>query len=226
MIASTTYEEAPARLVPWLRQRTRWFKGWMQTWLVHMREPRRLARELGFAGFLAFQLLVGGTVLSALVHPLFAVLLAVGWLDGRLSMSDPIAAIPGVLYATTLVAGYLASGLLGAVGLARRGLAATSLVAGADTAALGAALARGLARARPARARSLSLGEDRARAGAHLAACAGGFRPHRVAPPAQPARWQVLARGPAPDQGEPDEDRRFRFGGGDRQPRPLASVSG
>ena len=37
VIPSTTYEEAPARFGPWLRQRTRWFKGWMQTWLVHMR---------------------------------------------------------------------------------------------------------------------------------------------------------------------------------------------
>src|SRR5436305_10002041 len=30
VIASTTYEEAPARVVPWVRQRTRWFKGWMR----------------------------------------------------------------------------------------------------------------------------------------------------------------------------------------------------
>ena len=29
-IASTTHEEAPARLGAWLRQRTRWFKGWMR----------------------------------------------------------------------------------------------------------------------------------------------------------------------------------------------------
>ena len=42
IIDSTTYEEAPADAGPWLRQRTRWFKGWMQTWLVHMRQPRRL----------------------------------------------------------------------------------------------------------------------------------------------------------------------------------------
>ena len=68
VIASTTYEEAPARFGPWLRQRTRWFKGWMQTWLVHMRSPLRLARELGLPGFAVFQLLVGGTVLAALIH--------------------------------------------------------------------------------------------------------------------------------------------------------------
>ena len=46
VIPSTTYEEAPAHFHPWLKQRTRWFKGWMQTWLVHMRSPLRLFREL------------------------------------------------------------------------------------------------------------------------------------------------------------------------------------
>jgi cellulose synthase/poly-beta-1,6-N-acetylglucosamine synthase-like glycosyltransferase len=71
MIDSTTLEEAPARIGAWLRQRTRWFKGWIQTWLVHMRQPRRLLRELGLPGFLTFQLIVGGNALAALVHPLF-----------------------------------------------------------------------------------------------------------------------------------------------------------
>jgi glycosyltransferase XagB len=73
VISSTTYEEAPARLRPWLRQRTRWFKGWIQTWLVHMRAPRKLLRELGLRGFVVFQLLAGGSVLAALVHPLFLI---------------------------------------------------------------------------------------------------------------------------------------------------------
>jgi cellulose synthase/poly-beta-1,6-N-acetylglucosamine synthase-like glycosyltransferase len=126
MIASTTYEEAPARLLPWLRQRTRWFKGWIQTWLVHMRAPRRLLRELGLGGFVAFQLLVGGTVLAALIHAVFAILLAVGWLWSPFAVPDQIATVPGALYAVTLVAGYLTSALLGGVGLARRGLGATA----------------------------------------------------------------------------------------------------
>jgi len=30
IVDSTTYEEAPARLGSWLRQRTRWMKGWMR----------------------------------------------------------------------------------------------------------------------------------------------------------------------------------------------------
>src|SRR5262245_30676066 len=54
-----------------LGQRTRWFKGWMQTWLVHMREPRQLSRDLGGAGTVAFQLIVGGNALVPLLHPVF-----------------------------------------------------------------------------------------------------------------------------------------------------------
>ena len=67
---STTFEEATNRLPNWLRQRTRWLKGYMQTWLVHMRNPRALLRNAGAAGFFGFQLFVGGTVLSALLNPL------------------------------------------------------------------------------------------------------------------------------------------------------------
>ncbi len=70
MFNSVTYEEANSALPNWLRQRTRWLKGWMQTWLVHMRHPRRLWRELGLGAFLGFQATVGGTVLVALVNPL------------------------------------------------------------------------------------------------------------------------------------------------------------
>src|SRR5215813_6647195 len=69
VIDSTTYEEAPANVCVWLGQRSRWFKGWMQTWLVHMREPRQLFLKLGLGGFLTFQLIVGGNALIALAHP-------------------------------------------------------------------------------------------------------------------------------------------------------------
>jgi cellulose synthase/poly-beta-1,6-N-acetylglucosamine synthase-like glycosyltransferase len=120
VIASTTYEEAPASFCPWLRQRTRWFKGWMQTWLVHMRSPRRLVRELGLPGFAVFQLLVGGTVLAALVHAIFAAALvgqlAVGIVD------DTAAGTALGLHLPVLLAGYLVSATLGLVGLLRRRL--------------------------------------------------------------------------------------------------------
>jgi len=67
---STTYEEATTRLGNWLRQRSRWMKGYAQTWLVHMRDPAALVRNAGWGGFLGFQLFVGGTVLSALLNPI------------------------------------------------------------------------------------------------------------------------------------------------------------
>ena len=124
VIHSTTYEEAPARIRPWIRQRTRWFKGWMQTWLVHMRDPARAARELGVAGFLAFQLVVGGTVLSALVHPLF--LAAAGYLFATGQLFDTGGSLFGTallcLYMAAFVSGYLTSAALALIGLKRRGL--------------------------------------------------------------------------------------------------------
>ncbi len=130
MIDSTTYEEAPAHFGPWLRQRTRWFKGWMQTWLVHMRQPRLLLRELGLPGFLTFQLIVGGNALAALVHPLFMAGLIYSVLSGApLWRADSTAAaILAGLYGTIVVIGYLISAFIGWLGLLRRGLLSTAWV--------------------------------------------------------------------------------------------------
>lgn len=70
MLDSTTFEEAPARIGVWIRQRSRWLKGYMQTLLVHCRNPRQSIARVGVGGYLAFQLFIGGAVLSALVNPL------------------------------------------------------------------------------------------------------------------------------------------------------------
>jgi cellulose synthase/poly-beta-1,6-N-acetylglucosamine synthase-like glycosyltransferase len=70
MLNSTTWEEAPPTIAIWRGQRTRWLKGWMQTLMVHLREPARLLSDLGARGFIGFNVLMGGVVLSALVHPL------------------------------------------------------------------------------------------------------------------------------------------------------------
>jgi len=120
VISSTTYEEAPARFGPWLRQRTRWFKGWMQTWLVHMRSPLKLADELGMPGFVVFQLVVGGTVLASLIHVLFAMLLV--FRIANSAPDDPAARMALGLYTAVLMSGYAVSGVLAFVGLFRRGL--------------------------------------------------------------------------------------------------------
>jgi cellulose synthase/poly-beta-1,6-N-acetylglucosamine synthase-like glycosyltransferase len=82
MLDSTTFEEAPPRLGIWLRQRSRWLKGYMQTWLVHTRDPLALARRIGVLGFIAFHLLLGGAVAAALVNPLLwamSLVMLFGW---------------------------------------------------------------------------------------------------------------------------------------------------
>jgi cellulose synthase/poly-beta-1,6-N-acetylglucosamine synthase-like glycosyltransferase len=124
-IGSTTYEEAPSRFGLWLRQRTRWLKGWMQTWLVHMRHPWRLYRQLGLWPFLTVQLIVGGNVLAALIHPIMLAWLAVSIAIG-LPLWSSYAAV--AWFGTALAGGYITSMALGAAGLLRRGLVAHAWV--------------------------------------------------------------------------------------------------
>ncbi len=124
VIPATTAEEAPAETRRWIRQRTRWFKGWMQTWSVHMRTPIRLWRDLGWRGFVSFQLLIGGTVLASLAFPL--VVLDAGYRVATGSLIPPLDNAAGNallwLCVAGFAAGYLTSSVLGLVGLARRGL--------------------------------------------------------------------------------------------------------
>ena len=68
VIASTTYEEANCRLINWIKQRTRWIKGYMQTYIVHMRNPLKLWWALGTRGFIGFHLFIGGTILTNLSY--------------------------------------------------------------------------------------------------------------------------------------------------------------
>ncbi len=76
VISYPTLEDAPTEFSVWLNQRTRWFKGWLQTWLVMMRSPLRVANEMGWKAYAVFQLLIGGMLLSSLTHPLFIVTVA------------------------------------------------------------------------------------------------------------------------------------------------------
>lgn len=91
VISYQTLEDAPTEFSIWLAQRSRWFKGWLQTWLVMMRSPLTIAREMGWKAYLVFQLLIGGMLLSALTHPLFIIyLMVVGrtlWLEGSAAFS-------------------------------------------------------------------------------------------------------------------------------------------
>jgi cellulose synthase/poly-beta-1,6-N-acetylglucosamine synthase-like glycosyltransferase len=97
-ITLPTLEEAPPTLRVWLNQRTRWFKGWLQTWLVHTRRPVTTVRQLGWRGVLGFNLTATGLLVSALIHPVYVVTLVVAAINPLQLMGD------GGIIATSIVA--------------------------------------------------------------------------------------------------------------------------
>jgi cellulose synthase/poly-beta-1,6-N-acetylglucosamine synthase-like glycosyltransferase len=115
-IASRTYEEAPITLHAWMAQRTRWVKGWMQTLLVHNRAPGELLRDLGWKGFIAFELMVGSMVLASLLHTVFLLSLVVG-----LAINGAVPLFPGSAWGW-ISAGVLLAGYGGALALVVSGL--------------------------------------------------------------------------------------------------------
>jgi cellulose synthase/poly-beta-1,6-N-acetylglucosamine synthase-like glycosyltransferase len=121
VIRSTTQEEANCRLPNWVRQRSRWIKGWMQTYLVRMRHPLRLYRAIGLRGFMGFQLLIGGLTLSSLVHPLFYVAAAFAIAKNG-TLTDLNHAGLAVFNALVLVSGYSLSIVAGMAAVSARGL--------------------------------------------------------------------------------------------------------
>lgn len=70
MVDTTTREEANCRVLPWIKQRSRWLKGYAMTWAVHMRHPRQLWRDLGPRQFAGFQILFLGTLSQFLLAPI------------------------------------------------------------------------------------------------------------------------------------------------------------
>jgi cellulose synthase/poly-beta-1,6-N-acetylglucosamine synthase-like glycosyltransferase len=121
MLESTTGEEANSRVGNWLRQRSRWSKGYMQTLLVHTRRPRALVRDIGVKAAAAFLLTVGGAVVTALLAPLFWVLLVLWtcfqppWIQ---AMFPQVIYYPALL---SLVVGNFALVFLSLVAAVRRG---------------------------------------------------------------------------------------------------------
>jgi cellulose synthase/poly-beta-1,6-N-acetylglucosamine synthase-like glycosyltransferase len=71
VVQSVTLEEGNSDFVNWVKQRSRWYKGYLQTWIVNIRRPGQLYRELGFKDFIRFNLFVGGTPLLGLLNPIF-----------------------------------------------------------------------------------------------------------------------------------------------------------
>jgi cellulose synthase/poly-beta-1,6-N-acetylglucosamine synthase-like glycosyltransferase len=114
---SRTHEEAPVSLLAWMAQRTRWMKGWMQTYCVHAWSPRQLLADLGWKAFLGFHLIVGGMILSSLLHTVF-----LGTLLGRLIFDGVVGLVPQDVWDWFAV-GILATGYGGALAVVFSGLA-------------------------------------------------------------------------------------------------------
>jgi len=89
VINSTTWEEANSRIKNWIRQRSRWIKGYMQTYLVHSRNPIKLYKQIGLRGLISFNLLIGGTPFMFLVNPIMWFLF-IYWLITKTYALEPI----------------------------------------------------------------------------------------------------------------------------------------
>ncbi|WP_353474031.1 glycosyltransferase family 2 protein [Salipiger sp. H15] len=118
LLPLVTREEANCEVWPWVRQRSRWLKGYLVTWLVHMRSPRRLLRELGPWRFFGFQVIF----LTGLLQFLLAPLLWSFWLI-LLGLPHPLSGpeTPALLRATAplLIGAEAVSLLIGLGGVLR-----------------------------------------------------------------------------------------------------------
>lgn len=119
-IDTVTGEEANCRVIPWIKQRSRWLKGYMMTWAVHMRDPVLLHRQLGARRFWGFQALFLGTLSQFLLAPLIWSF----WLM-PLGLAHPFAAAMPGWAMPALVALFLATEgvnlTVGWIGLSRSG---------------------------------------------------------------------------------------------------------
>ncbi len=68
MIDSVTLEEANSKVGNWFRQRSRWIKGYMQTYLVHTRGTDSYVGK-GRKHSLIFHLVIGGKLAFVLINP-------------------------------------------------------------------------------------------------------------------------------------------------------------
>ncbi len=121
IVDSTTLEEANSQVENWINQRSRWIKGYIQTWLVHMRHPIRLCHEVGFKSWVSFQLIIGGTFIF-LLNPIFWLLTTV-FLATQANVIREV--FPGVVFylaATQLFIGNFAFVYLSVAGALDRGL--------------------------------------------------------------------------------------------------------
>lgn len=115
VMSAPTWETPPGGVHTWLPQRTRWLKGFMQTWLVHMRDPP----GLGWRGLVSLHLTLGMALAAAALHAGAATLLlalTIGALSYGLAPATPPIAV------LVLIAGAASSWLSAWVGCRRAGV--------------------------------------------------------------------------------------------------------
>ncbi|HST91935.1 MAG TPA: glycosyltransferase family 2 protein [Brevundimonas sp.] len=110
-----TIESPPGELENWLPQRTRWLKGYMQTWGVHTRRPWRL----GSRGAAALILTIGAGLASAALHGL-----SLAWLTAMVLVSIVAGVPPEIpaLAALVMVLGAASAWLSCFIGARRAGV--------------------------------------------------------------------------------------------------------
>ena len=119
LIETVTLEEANCRALPWVKQRSRWIKGYMITWATHMRKPVLLWKQLGPRRFAGFQVLFVGSGIQALLAPVLWSFWVVPF-----GIYHPVAAtLPPAMF-TALWVTFLATEAL-SIGLGVAGLART-----------------------------------------------------------------------------------------------------
>ena len=109
IINSISREEAASDVWGWVKQRTRWMKGFIQTSIVHLRYPLHLKEELGsWKDFVAFCMLVPGTVLLNVLNFFSWFVLLAWFVTGAEAIRDMYPMI--VLYIANIAA--LAGGFI------------------------------------------------------------------------------------------------------------------
>jgi cellulose synthase/poly-beta-1,6-N-acetylglucosamine synthase-like glycosyltransferase len=124
VLNSTTLEEANSDFGNWLRQRSRWIKGYIQSYFVHMRNPSEMLRQWNEPHFITFQLIVGGKVLSMFINP-FMWLITISYFMFRATLGETIESFfpPVIFYMalTSLVIGNFLYLYYYMIGCAKRG---------------------------------------------------------------------------------------------------------
>ncbi|MFO1102569.1 MAG: glycosyltransferase [Methylocystis sp.] len=120
---SQTFEEAPAVFTALVKQRTRWFKGWMQTFIVHCRRPARLFVDLGACRAIAALAMFASGLFGPLLGPFLAARMAYDAIFGALlTPATPCEIALSTLWCFLAFAGAAALVCPLAIGMRRRNL--------------------------------------------------------------------------------------------------------